>query len=75
MSIEAVMPEFAGLSGANWIAVEHAELVVALHAAVTALREDGLYSGCVRGASGARWDSSTSRSITLAVPQPRVSVE
>jgi hypothetical protein len=43
MSIEAVMPEFAGLSGANWIAVEHAELVVALHAAVTALREDGLY--------------------------------
>jgi hypothetical protein len=43
MCIDAVMPEFAGLSGANWMAVEHAELVVALYAAVTALRENGLH--------------------------------
>jgi hypothetical protein len=43
MSIDAVMPEFAGLSGANWMAVEHAELVVALYAAVTALHENGLH--------------------------------
>jgi hypothetical protein len=37
------MPEFAGLSGANWMAVEHAELIVALYAAVTALHENGLH--------------------------------
>jgi hypothetical protein len=43
MSIDAVMPEFAGLSGANWMAVEHAELIVALYAAVTALHENGLH--------------------------------
>jgi hypothetical protein len=43
MSIDAAMPEFAGLSGANWMAVEHAELVVALDAAMTALRENGLH--------------------------------
>jgi hypothetical protein len=42
MSIDAV-PEIAGLSGANLMAVEHAELVVALYAAVTALDENGLY--------------------------------
>ena len=35
--------ELAGLSGANWMAVEHAELVVALSAAVTALHENGLH--------------------------------
>jgi hypothetical protein len=40
MSIDAVMPEFAGLSGAKWMAVEHCELVVAL---VTALHENGLH--------------------------------
>jgi hypothetical protein len=43
MSIDAVMPEFAGLSGANWMAVEHAALVVALSAAATALHENGLH--------------------------------
>jgi hypothetical protein len=43
MSIDPVVPEFPGLSGANWIAVEHAELVVTLYAAVTTLHENGLY--------------------------------
>jgi hypothetical protein len=43
MSIDEMMPELAGLSGASWMAVEHAELVVALHAAVTALHENGLH--------------------------------
>jgi hypothetical protein len=43
MSIDVVMPEFAGLSGANWMAVEHAELVVALYTAATALDENGLH--------------------------------
>ena len=43
MSIDAVILEFAGLSGAHLLAVEHAELVVALHAAVTALDENGLH--------------------------------
>ena len=43
MSIDAVMPEFAGLSGANWMAVEHAELIVAAYSAVTALHENGLH--------------------------------
>jgi hypothetical protein len=43
MSCDAVVPEFVGLSGANLIAVEHAELVVALYAAVTALDDNGLY--------------------------------
>jgi hypothetical protein len=42
MVIDAV-PKIAGLSGANLIAVEHAELVVALYAAATALDENGLY--------------------------------
>jgi cobalamin biosynthesis protein CbiG len=42
MVIDAV-PEIAGLSGANLMAVEHAELVVALYAAATALDENGLY--------------------------------
>jgi hypothetical protein len=43
MSTDAATPELAGLSGANWMAVEHAKLVVALHAAVTALHESGLH--------------------------------
>jgi hypothetical protein len=43
MSIHAVIPEFASLSSAHLLAVEHAELVVALHAAVTALDENGLH--------------------------------
>ena len=36
MSTDAVLFQHAGLSGAHLIAVEHAELVVALHAAVAA---------------------------------------
>jgi hypothetical protein len=43
MYIDAAMPEVAGLSGAIWIAVEHAELVFALYAAVKALHENGLH--------------------------------
>jgi hypothetical protein len=43
MSNDAVLPEYAGLSGAHLIAVEHAELVVALYAAVTALDRNGLH--------------------------------
>jgi hypothetical protein len=43
MPIDAIVPDFAGLSGANLMAVEHAELVVALWAAVTALLENGLH--------------------------------
>jgi hypothetical protein len=50
MTIDAVLPELAGLSGAHLIAVEHAELVVALQAAVTALHDNGLY----QAASAAR---------------------
>jgi hypothetical protein len=42
MSINAMMPGFDGLSGASWTAVEHAELVVALSAAVTAVHDNGL---------------------------------
>jgi hypothetical protein len=40
---DAVSRELADLSGAHLIAVEHAELVVALSAAMTALDEHGLY--------------------------------
>jgi cobalamin biosynthesis protein CbiG len=43
MSNDAVIPELTGLSGAHLIAVEHAELVVALYAAMTALNDNGLY--------------------------------
>ena len=43
MSSDAVIPKLPGLSGANLMAIEHAELVVALYAAVTALDENGLY--------------------------------
>jgi hypothetical protein len=43
MSFDTVMPALAGLSGANLIVVEHAELVVALYAAVTALDDHGLH--------------------------------
>jgi hypothetical protein len=43
MTSDAVIPEWAGLSGANLMAVEHAELVVALYTAVTALDENGLH--------------------------------
>jgi hypothetical protein len=43
MSMDAVIPKFARLTGANLMAVEHAELVVALHAAVTALDANGLH--------------------------------
>jgi hypothetical protein len=42
VSSDTVIIELAGLSGANLIAVEHAELVVALYAAVTALADNGL---------------------------------
>ena len=49
MSVDAVLPEFAGLSDANWMAVEHAELVVALYAAVTALDENGLHQEASAG--------------------------
>lgn len=43
MSSDAVILELPDLSGANLMAVEHAELVVALYAAVTALDENGLH--------------------------------
>jgi len=43
MSMDAVIPEFVRLTGANLMAVEHAELVVALNAAVTALDANGLH--------------------------------
>ena len=43
MSSDTVIPEVGGLSGANLMAVEHAELVVALNAAVTALDDNGLH--------------------------------
>ena len=49
MSVDAVLPEFAGLSDANWMAVEHAELVVALYTAVTALDENGLHQEASAG--------------------------
>jgi hypothetical protein len=42
VSSDTVIFELAGLSGANLIAVEHAELVVALYAAVAALDDNGL---------------------------------
>jgi hypothetical protein len=50
MTINAVTPGSAGLSGATLLAVEHAELIVALHTALTALHENGLH----REASAAR---------------------
>jgi hypothetical protein len=43
MSSDAVIPKLPGLSDANLMAIEHAELVVALYAAVTALDENGLH--------------------------------
>jgi hypothetical protein len=43
MSSDAVILELAGLSGANLMAIEHAELVVALYAAMTALDDHGLH--------------------------------
>ena len=43
MSSDAVIPKLAGLSGTNLMAVEHAELVVALYAAMTALDDNGLH--------------------------------
>jgi cobalamin biosynthesis protein CbiG len=43
MSIDTVIPILTGLSGAHLIAVEHAELVVALYAAVAALDDNGLH--------------------------------
>jgi hypothetical protein len=43
MSSDAVIRGLAGLSGANLLAVEHAELVVALYIAATALDENGLH--------------------------------
>jgi hypothetical protein len=49
MSSDTVILELRGLSGANLIAVEHAELVVALYAAVTALDENGLHQEASAG--------------------------
>ena len=43
MSSDAVIPGLAVLSGAKLLAVEHAELVVALYTALTALDENGLH--------------------------------
>jgi hypothetical protein len=43
MSSDTVILELGGLSSANLIAVEHAQLVVALYAAVTALDDNGLH--------------------------------
>jgi hypothetical protein len=43
MSSDAVIPGLADLSDANLMAIEHAELVVALYAAVIALDENGLH--------------------------------
>jgi hypothetical protein len=37
------IPELAVLSGTNLMAVEHAELVVALYAAMTALDDNGFH--------------------------------
>jgi hypothetical protein len=50
MCIDAGTPVLFGLSGTHLMAVEHAELVVALCAAVTALDANGLH----REASAAR---------------------
>ena len=50
MSSNAMIPNLACLSGTNMMAVEHAELVVALDAAMTALDANGLH----REASAAR---------------------
>jgi hypothetical protein len=65
MSSDAAIPKLAGLSGANLIAVEHAELVVALYTAVTALDENGLHQelGAVR-------DSNTSYPLAVRTLQP-----
>jgi hypothetical protein len=43
MSSDALMPQLTKLSGDNLMAIEHAQLVVALYAAVTALDDNGLY--------------------------------
>jgi hypothetical protein len=43
MSSDTVILELGDLSGATLIAVEHAQLVVALYAAVTALDDNGLH--------------------------------
>jgi hypothetical protein len=43
MPINAMTPKLDDMSGANWMVVEHAELVVALYAAATALHENGLH--------------------------------
>jgi hypothetical protein len=50
MSSDTVILELGGLSSAHLMVVEHAELVVALYAAMTALDDNGLY----REASAAR---------------------
>jgi hypothetical protein len=43
MSSDVVIRKLADLSGVNLMAVEHAELLVALCAAATALDENGLH--------------------------------
>jgi hypothetical protein len=43
MSSDTVILESGRLSGANLMAVEHAELVVALYAAAAALDDNGLH--------------------------------
>jgi hypothetical protein len=43
MSSTVMIPNLASLSGSNMMAVEHAELVVALYAAMTALDANGLH--------------------------------
>ena len=50
MSNNEGVPELTGISSVHLIAVEHAELIVALHAAMTALDDNGLH----QAASAAR---------------------
>jgi hypothetical protein len=49
MNSDAVIPELASVSRAHVMAVEHAELVVALHTAVIALDENGLHQEASAG--------------------------
>jgi hypothetical protein len=72
MSNDAVVPEFTSLSGANWITVEHAELIVALYAEATALHENGLHQEAC--AARVVLDGKTGCALTAADRPSRVSV-
>ncbi|HEV7610590.1 MAG TPA: hypothetical protein VGO37_01795 [Steroidobacteraceae bacterium] len=66
MSSDAVIPYLAGLSGTHMIAVEHAELVVALYAAMTALDANGLHMEA--SAARAVLDVMAKRAVAVGGP-------